>query len=69
MQPDSTRKHIGFMPTGKTALNTQIQLLGNLFLARIKLYKYFKEKEKLTNEEVADKESNFWTIVSFLLNR
>jgi hypothetical protein len=62
---DSTRKHIGFMPTGKTGLNTQIQLLGNLFLARIKLYKYFKEKEKLTNEEIADKETNFWTIVSF----
>ncbi|MCF6295869.1 MAG: helicase [Flavobacteriaceae bacterium] len=62
---DSTRKHIGFLPTGKTALNTQIQLLGNLFLARIKLYKYFKEKEKLTNEEIADKETNFWTIVSF----
>ena len=62
---DSTRKHIGFMPTGKTALNTQIQLLGNLFLARIKLYKYFKEKENLSNEEIADKESNFWTIVSF----
>jgi len=62
---DSTRKHIGFLPTGKTALNTQIQLLGNLFLARIKLYKYFKEKEKLTNEEIVEKESNFWTIVSF----
>ena len=62
---NSTRKHIGFMPTGKTALNTQIQILGNLFLARIKLYKYFKEKEKLSNEEIAKKESNFWTIVSF----
>ncbi|MCK4662280.1 MAG: hypothetical protein KAT68_05405 [Bacteroidales bacterium] len=62
---ESTRKHIGFMPTGKTALNTQIQLLGNLFLARIKLYKYFKEKESLSNDEIADKESNFWTIVSF----
>lgn len=62
---ESKRKHIGFMPTGKTALNTQIQLLGNLFLARIKLYKYLKEKGNLSREEIAKKENNFWTIVSF----
>ncbi|WP_374440286.1 helicase-related protein [Epilithonimonas sp.] len=62
---ESKRKHIGFMPTGKTALNSQIRILGNLLLARIELFKYFREKEQLTREEAISKEDNFWTIVSF----
>lgn len=62
---ESKRKHIGFMPTGKTALNSQIRILGNLLLARINLFKYFKEKEKLSIEEAIQHENNFWTIVSF----
>ena len=62
---ESKRKHIGFMPTGKTALNSQIRILGNLLLARIELFKYFKEKENLTREKAISKEDNFWTIVSF----
>lgn len=61
----SRRKHIGFMPTGKTALNSQIRILGNLLLARIKLFKYFREAEKLGLEEIKQHENNFWTIVSF----
>ncbi|AZQ58100.1 helicase [Maribacter sp. MJ134] len=62
---NSKRKHIGFMPTGKTALNSQIRILGNLLLARIELFKYFKEKENLNAEEIKKYENNFWTIVSF----
>ncbi len=62
---DSTRKHIGFMPTGKTGLNSQIQILGNLFIARIELFKYLIENEKLTQEECINKMNYFWTIVSF----
>ncbi|GAB1452737.1 hypothetical protein MASR2M47_27930 [Draconibacterium sp.] len=62
---ESKRKHIGFMPTGKTALNSQIRILGNLLLARIELFKYFREKEKLSIEESTQHENNFWTIVSF----
>lgn len=61
----SKRKHIGFMPTGKTALNSQIQILGNLLLARILLFQYYLKKENLTKEEAIDKENNYWTIVSF----
>lgn len=53
------------MPTGKTALNSQIRILGNLLLARVKLFKYYREKEQLTREESIDRENNFWTIVSF----
>lgn len=62
---DSKRKHIGFMPTGKTGLNSQIQILGNLFIARIELFKYLIEDEKLTQEECINKMNYFWTIVSF----
>ena len=62
---DSRRKHIGFMPTGKTALNTQLQIIGNLLLARIELFRYFLKKENLSKEEAIEKENNFWTIVSF----
>lgn len=62
---DSKRKHIGFMPTGKTALNSQIRILGNLLLARIELYKYYRTKEKLSIKEAINRENNFWTIVSF----
>jgi len=62
---DSKRKHIGFMPTGKTALNTQLQIIGNLLLARIELFRYFLKKENLSKEEAIQKENNFWTIVSF----
>ncbi len=62
---DSKRKHIGFMPTGKTALNSQIRILGNLLLARVELFKYFREKENFSIEESKLHENNFWTIVSF----
>tara|TARA_R110002020_G_scaffold21009_6_gene71353 strand:+ start:5351 stop:8956 length:3606 start_codon:yes stop_codon:yes gene_type:complete len=62
---ESKRKHIGFMPTGKTALNSQIRILGNLLLARIELFKYYRVKENLSNEEAISRENNFWTIVSF----
>ncbi|MCZ2483002.1 helicase [Aquirufa nivalisilvae] len=62
---ESKRKHIGFMPTGKTALNSQIRILGNLLLARIELFKYYRVKENLSQEEAISKENNFWTIVSF----
>lgn len=62
---ESKRKHIGFMPTGKTALNSQIRILGNLLLARIELFKYYRVKENLTQEEAINRENNFWTIVSF----
>ena len=42
---ESKRKHIGILPTGKTALNTQIRMLGALMLSRIKLYKFYKEND------------------------
>jgi len=62
---DSKRKHIGFMPTGKTALNSQIRILGNLLVARIELFKYYRAIGNLPLEEAIRHENNFWTIVSF----
>jgi len=62
---ESKRKHIGFMPTGKTALNSQIRILGTLLLARIELFKYYRVKENLSQEDTISRENNFWTIVSF----
>jgi len=59
---DSKRKHIGFMPTGKTVLQTQIRILSNLLLARIKLLKYYIEKDP---ELAEGKINDFWTIVSY----
>ncbi|OQB30635.1 MAG: hypothetical protein BWY08_00995 [Bacteroidetes bacterium ADurb.Bin174] len=61
----SKRKHIGFMPTGKTALNSQIRILGNLLLARIELFRYYRTKASLSQEEAISRENYFWTIVSF----
>lgn len=48
---ESKRKYIGFMPVGKTAIDTQLQLLAHLLEARIE------------NSEPID--DNYWTIVSY----
>ena len=48
------RKYIGFIPTGKTALDTQLQLLAHLLVARLEVYKF--------HENEID---NYWTIVSY----
>ena len=50
----SKRKYVGFLPTGKTVVNTQLWLLTYLLLTRIKL---FNEDSEMLN--------NYWTIVSY----
>ena len=53
------RLHVGFMPTGKTSIDTQVRaVLPNLLLARILLFKKLKE-------EAIDLINNYWTIVSY----
>lgn len=47
----SRRKYIGFMPVGKTAIDTQLQLIAHLLEARIE-----------NKEPVND---NYWTVVSY----
>jgi len=63
---ESKRKHIGFIPTGKTGLDTQIQIVAHLLLARIQLFMHLVSKSSgLTRAEAIEKEDYYWTIVSF----
>jgi hypothetical protein len=52
----SKRRYIGFMPTGKTSIDTQLQLLAHLFVARLEVYR---------NTETKGFADNYWTIVSY----
>lgn len=52
----SKRRYIGFMPTGKTAIDTQLQLLAHLLVSRLEVYK---------NLETKSRTDNYWTIVSY----
>lgn len=51
----SIRRYMGFMPTGKTALDTELHLLAHLLIARLDVYKEF-------TDDIID---NYWTIVSY----
>ena len=51
----SKRKYIGFMPTGKNFINTQLKLLASLYVAKLKVY---NEKE---NKDI----NNYSTLVSY----
>jgi hypothetical protein len=52
----SKRRYIGFMPTGKTSIDTQLQMLAHLFVARLEVYR---------NRDVSEFTDNYWTIVSY----
>ena len=53
---ESKRRYIGFMPTGKTAIDTQLQLLAHLLVSRLEVFK---------NTETKSRTDNYWTIVSY----
>lgn len=53
---ESKRRYIGFMPTGKTAIDTQLQLLAHLLVSRLEVFK---------NSETKSRTDNYWTIVSY----
>lgn len=53
---ESKRKYIGILPTGKTTVVTNLQLLASLFFARLEIWK------NATNKKKSD---NFWTILSY----
>jgi len=52
----SKRKYIGILPTGKTTVVTNLQLLASLLFARLEIWKKSPDKKD------AD---NFWTILSY----
>ncbi|NIM17045.1 MAG: helicase [Candidatus Aminicenantes bacterium] len=48
------RKYIGFLPTGKTGIDTQLQMLAHLLAARVEAYIYS-----------SDYIDDYWTILSY----
>ena len=50
----SNRRYLGFMPTGKTGVDSQIHLLTTLFIARLKIF-----------IEDSNKVNPYWTLVSY----
>ncbi len=61
--PTSKRRYIGFMPTGKTAIDTQLQLLAHLSFARLEVFLAANgfDPEKV-DYEIIDR---YWTLVSY----
>lgn len=51
----SKRKYVGFLPTGKTGINTQLWMLPYLLFTRIKLF----------NENELNAFNLYWTVVSY----
>ncbi len=52
----SKRRYLGFMPTGKTAIDTQLQILAHLLVARLEVYLDNKTKGSA---------NNYWSLVSY----
>ncbi|MBW6535766.1 MAG: hypothetical protein K0B11_12200 [Mariniphaga sp.] len=58
---ESKRRYLGFIPTGKSTIDTQLQMIANLFVARLETYK--KLIQKGSNDfKTFDK---YWTVVSY----
>ena len=58
---ESKRRYIGFIPTGKSAIDTQLQVFANLFTARLEVYKKLIQKG-VNDYKIFDK---YWTLVSY----
>lgn len=52
----SNRRYMGFMPTGKTSIDTQLQILAHLFVSRL---------EVLDDPECKESIDNYWTHVAY----
>lgn len=52
----SKRRYIGIIPTGKTVIDTQLQILAHLLVARLEIY-----ADKNLNKSI----DSYWTIVSY----
>ena len=57
----STRRYIGFIPTGKSSIDTQLQIIANLFVARFEVYKSLILNGE-NDYEIFDK---YWTLISY----
>ena len=57
----STRRYIGFIPTGKSSIDTQLQMIANLFVARLEVYKALILNGK-KDYKIFDK---YWTLIYY----
>lgn len=60
---ESRRKYIGFMPTGKTGMDTQLEFLAHLLFARSELLSTLRTTKG--GEEVWAGLDQYWTLVSY----
>ncbi|MEM9888572.1 MAG: helicase-related protein [Bacteroidota bacterium] len=58
----SKRRYIGFLPTGKSSIDTQLRLLAHLLVARLETYKSLKTNDIEIDYDEFDK---YWTVVSY----
>lgn len=57
----STRRYIGFIPTGKSSIDTQLQMIANLLVARLEVYKALI----LNGEKDYHTFDKYWTLISY----
>ncbi len=62
---DSLRQYIGIMPTGKTGLEVQLQLLGTLLFARLEVLKEFTSTNPSEQQELDKIIDPYWTVLSY----
>ncbi|MBN9379928.1 MAG: hypothetical protein J0H74_04145 [Chitinophagaceae bacterium] len=54
--PESKRRYIGILPTGKTTVMTNLQLLASLLFARLEIWEQSKNKAEV---------DQYWTLLSY----
>ncbi|MBX0335565.1 hypothetical protein K3G39_20225 [Pontibacter sp. HSC-14F20] len=62
---NSLRKYIGFMPTGKTGMDTQLEIMSHLLFARTELLLELRKSQQGDQELVNRYLDNYWTLVSY----
>jgi len=62
---ESQRKYIGFMPTGKTGMDTQLKLLAHLLYARSELLEELRNKFGSQQDMINKGLDHYYTIVSY----
>ncbi len=61
----SKRKYIGFMPTGKTGMDSQLKLLANLLFARSELLQRLRKEHGPNQAQIWKDLDPYFTIVSY----
>ncbi len=59
---ESKRRYKGFLPTGKSSIDTQLQLIVHLLVSRLEVYNNIIKKDNMLDFHTFDK---YWTVVSY----